>query len=57
MQNWRWGELHRAFMKHTPMSDIPILNHIFTRTPSVPGDAQTVCAEHVEVNPDKCVLI
>ena len=38
MSKWRWGEAHYAHMKHTPFTNVPVLNEFFDiRVPASGG--------------------
>ena len=46
MSSWRWGDIHFARHAHSPFSDFPILDRIFTIETPVPGDGSTVNVGH-----------
>ena len=46
IEDWRWGDVHRARHAHRPFSDFPILSDWFTIFTPVPGDGSTVNVAH-----------
>ncbi|WP_323141181.1 penicillin acylase family protein [Massilia phyllosphaerae] len=44
MDGWRWGALHTTLFKHTPFSDVKLLDMVFTRKLASGGAPATVNA-------------
>eukprot|EP00698_Gefionella_okellyi_P002160 TRINITY_DN1199_c0_g1_i1.p1 TRINITY_DN1199_c0_g1~~TRINITY_DN1199_c0_g1_i1.p1 ORF type:complete len:851 (+),score=136.10 TRINITY_DN1199_c0_g1_i1:2322-4874(+) len=49
---WSWGAIHHAQQKQMPMNDVPLLNKLYSRFYSVPGDSYTVNCETVDTSPE-----
>ena len=52
MQQWRWGEAHRATFEHPVFSHIPVLGALSGRHPPAGGAADTVNAGSFDANRD-----
>jgi penicillin G amidase len=52
MEQWRWGEAHRASFEHPVFSRIPVLGALFNRHPSTGGAADTINAGSFDANKD-----